>query len=185
MRLFIVGALFFVTTSAAAQSRWTFSTGPEWSRGIPQIRTWGARLRAEYDITRPNSVFGIRLETGARWSPTQSYFYSDGIGTWAGTEQQFDLLVGLNASLSPLPRARVSPYVAVGIFGRQEWTYGSRFFGTSSSSTSTPVRTYSRGDIVGSLGLGFRARVGGRSFQLELRRLYDHNGVTFGTRLPF
>jgi len=73
MRLFILGAaLLFSTTAAAGQSRWTLSTGAEWSRGIPQIRTWGVRFRAEYDLTPPNSVFGLRLEGGARVAPTSS-----------------------------------------------------------------------------------------------------------------
>lgn len=184
MRLFIVSASLFLTTTVAAQSRWTLSTGPEWSRGIPQIRAWGVRFRAEYDLTRPNSIFGVRLESGARWNPTQSYFHTDGIGTWSGTEQQFDLMLGLNASLSPFPRAPVAPYFGFGILGRQEWTSGFQSFGISPASTSVR-RGYTHGDIVGSLGLGIRAPVGGHSFQLELRRLYDHNGLTFGSRLPF
>jgi len=183
MRLVIVGVALLFTTSAAAQSRWTLSTGPEWSRGIPEIRTWGARLRAEYDLTRPNSVFGLRLEGGARWNPTQSYFFSDGIGTWSGTEQQFDVLLGFNASLARIP-GPLTPFASFGIFGRQEWTTGSRSFGLSSSSSGFRGST-TRGDIIGSFGLGLRARVVRQSFQIEYRRLYDHNGLTFGTRLPF
>ena len=184
MRLLIVSAAVLVTTTAAAQSRWTLSTGPEWSRGFPQTRTWGVRFRGEYDLTRPNSVFGVRLESGARWNPTQSYFHTDGIGTWSGTVQQFDLMLGFNTSLSPLPRAPLAPYFSFGILGRQAWTSGFQSNGISHGSMSVR-RGYTHGDIVGSLGLGIRAPVGRRSFQLELRRLYDHNGLTFGTRLPF
>src|SRR5207249_12264350 len=51
------------------------SVGPEWGRVTPATSLWGMRLRAEYDLTRPNSVLGLRLEGGARWGPTQSYFY--------------------------------------------------------------------------------------------------------------
>lgn len=186
MRLFIVGAACLLASPVTAQSRWTLSTGPEYSRGsIPELRRWGVRFRAEYDLTPPNSVFGVRLEGGARWSPTQSYFFSEGIGAdqfiWAGTKQQFDVMLGFNTSLSPLPRAPVAPYFSFGIFHRQVWTYGSETFGSSTFRWSGS--TY--GGIIGSLGLGLRARVGGRAYQLELRRLYDHNSLTFGTRLPF
>jgi len=75
----------------------------------------------------------------------------------------------------------------MGIFGRQLWRQGSSFFHDRSTSyfQTSPGRSWSRGDIIGSLGLGLRARLDGRSFQLELRRIYDHNGLTFGTRLPF
>jgi outer membrane protein with beta-barrel domain len=187
MRLFIVCAALVVslTTSAAAQSRWTVSAGPEWGLVTPVTHLWGFRVRAEYDLTRPSSAFGLRLEGGTRWSPTQSYFFSDGIGTWAGTEQKLDVMVGLNASLSPMPRARVSPFVSFGVFGRQTWVNGSKFFGLGSPSGTIPDITNTRGDIIASLGVGARVRLGGRSFQLELRRLYGQNGFTFGTRLPF
>src|SRR5262245_16586870 len=187
MRLFMASAaLLFVSSSAAAQSRWTLSTGPEWSRGIPQIRTWGARFRAEYDLTPPNSVFGLRLEGGARWNPPQSYYFFDGIGTWAATdEEQFDVLLGFNASLAaPIP-GPVSPYASLGVYRRQQWTSGYHSFGLSDSSSIRYEGTYSRANIVDGLGFGLRARLGGRLFQIEYRRLYDHNGLTFGTRLPF
>ena len=188
MRLFVVGvALLFITTTAAAQTRWTFSAGPEWGRVTPTTSLWSMRLRAEYDLTRPNSVFGLRLEGGARWSPTQSYFYSRDSISRGGTEQRNDVMLGVSAFLSPIPRARVAPYVTMGIFGRQLWTHGSSFFEDRLTrySASSPEHTLSRGDIIAALGVGLRAQLGGRSFQLELRRIYDHNGLTFGTRLPF
>lgn len=188
MRLLFVGVvLFLCTTSVAAQqpSRWTFSAGPEWYRN-PKARLWGMRLRAEYDLTRPSSVFGLRLEGGARWGPTQSYFYQSVGGSAGGTEQRMDLIVGFSGSLSPLPRSRFSPYVTMGVYGRQLWTQGS-FFSQDSifGSRSIPYSSRTSGDFIGSLGLGLRARLGSHSFQLELRRIYDHNGLTFGTRLPF
>ena len=52
MRLFIVGVALLSATSAAAQSRWTLSTGPE--RRVGEMRAWSARLRVEYDLTKPN-----------------------------------------------------------------------------------------------------------------------------------
>jgi hypothetical protein len=187
MRLFIVGValLSSLSTTAAAQSRWTFSAGPEWYRN-PQARLWGMRLRAEYDLTKPGSVFGMRLEGGARWGPTQSYFYQIGGRSQGGTEQRMDLIFGLSGALSPFPRARVSPYVTMGIYGRQMWGQWSSYFQDSTfGSRSIPYHSFSGGDIIATLGLGLRARVGGHSFQLELRRIHDHNGLTFGTRLPF
>lgn len=185
MRLLIVGAALLFTTTAAAQSRWTVSTGPEWSRGIPALRTWGLRARAEYDLTKPNSVFGLRFETGARWSPTQSYFYSSGFDTQSGMEQRVDLMLGLNASLSPIPHARVSPYVTFGVFGRQEWMHGSWSYGSGSNSWTSPLHSITRGDMIGAFGGGLRFRLGGHAFQMEYRWIHSQAGLTFGTRLPF
>ena len=123
MRLFIVGALLLLSSTAAAQSRWTVSAGPEWNRSwiAPLERTLGVRTRAEYDLTRPNNVFGLRFETSARWSPAHGYSRSSGSDAWGGTVQSFDLMLGFNASVSPMPRARVSPYVTVGVYGVQQW----------------------------------------------------------------
>ena len=82
MRLFIVGAalLFSVSTTAAAQSRWTFSAGPEWSGVGNNSHIYGGRLRAQYDLLRPDRPLRLHLEFGGRWDPTQSYFntLSDG-----------------------------------------------------------------------------------------------------------
>ena len=191
MRLIIAGVAFVLCTSTAlAQepSRWTLSAGPEWGLVAPHTHLWGMRLRAEYDLTKPNSVFGLRLEGDARWSPTQGYFYSDNVATWSGIEQRNDLMLGFSGSISPFPRAHIAPYVTMGVFARQLWIHGAREFSFQSGSfaQSSPVSTRSSGDIIASLGVGLRARLAGRSFQLELRRLYNaQNGLTFGTRLPF
>jgi len=185
-------ALPFAVTTAAAQdtpptpSRWTLSAGPEWTYVSPADRLWSMRARAEYDLTRPNSVFGLRLEGAFRWSPTQSYYYSSGSFTFGGTEQRTDVMLGVTGSLSPMPRARFAPYVTLGIFGRQEWRSGLTFrddrFTPSSYAAAFPP---SQGNIIGVLGLGLRGRLGGRSFQIEYRRIYNSSGLTFGTRLPF
>src|SRR5689334_1232503 len=83
-------------------------------------------------------------------------------------------------------RGRFTPYVTMGVFGRQTWTGGSMFVhDTTSLSWDIPSFRSSRGDIMGTLGLGLRGRLGSRSFQLELRRIYSSNGLTFGTRIPF
>ncbi len=185
-------ALSFVFGTVAAQdnlptpSRWTLSTGPEWSRGIPALRTWGLRTRAEYDLTKPSSVLGLRLEGSSRWSPTQSYFYDNGFSSYSGTEQRFDLMLGLSGFVSPMPRARISPYVTMGVFAFQEWMHGLHAYHTNGSNWSnSPIHTDSRGDFAASLGLGLRTRIGGRTFQLEYRWIESQTGLTFGTRLPF
>lgn len=186
MRIVIVGAALLVATSAAAQSRWTFSAGPEWTSVTPKDHVWGMRARAEYDLTKPNSVLGLRLEGAALWSPTQSYFYEGSYYTSGGTQQGTDLMLGVNGSLSPIPHARVAPYVTMGIYGRQQRIYGSGFFNSSlTGASSSPPSARYRGDILGTLGLGVRMRLMGRAFQLEYRRIYDSNGLTFGARLPF
>src|SRR6266568_1480289 len=170
-RLFVLSVLLlFSATAGLAQSRWTLSVGPEWTKVTPTISWWGMRLRAEYDLIKPPSVFGLRLEGGARWGPNQHFFSESSSRTEFGAEQQMDLMLGFTGSLSPLPRARFSPYVAMGIFGRQMWRRGSRF---------------TQDSVFGTLGLGLRARISGRSFQLELREIYNHYGLSFGTRLPF
>src|SRR2546426_5643223 len=71
MRLLIVGAalLFSVSTTAAAQSRWTLSAGPEWTGTLSNGHFYGGRLRAEYDLITPTSPFRLRLEAGTFWSP--------------------------------------------------------------------------------------------------------------------
>jgi len=91
MRVLVAGVAFVLcTTTGLAQqpSRWTVSVGPEWTRTIANTHLWGARLRAEYDLTRPSSVFGLRLEGGARWGPTQSYFYESGPRSQGGVVEQ-------------------------------------------------------------------------------------------------
>src|SRR5437867_5489481 len=129
MRLVVIGAAALVLASpVVAQSRWTFSAGPEWGLVAPRTHLWGMRLRAEYDLTKPGSVFGLRLEGGARWSPTQSYYYTDQVATWSGSEQRSGLMLGINGSFSPLAHARIAPYVTMGVFGRQTWMHGSWFF---------------------------------------------------------
>jgi hypothetical protein len=185
MRLFIVGAALLLTSTAGAQTRWTFSAGPEWHRSWG-THLWGVRLRAEYDLTKPTRVFGLRLEGGARWGPTQGFFDESGSRSVGGQDQTTDLMLGLSGAISPFARGRLSPYVAMGVFGRQMWRQGSFFVRDSTLlSYERPYSSDSRGDIIGTLGLGLRARLGDRSFQLELRRLYYHNSLTFGTRLPF
>src|SRR5438132_10355361 len=88
MRVFIAGVAFVLcTTTGLAQepSRWTVSVGPEWTQAGPYAHLWGARLRAEYDLTRPSRLFGLRLEGGARWGRRQSNFYERGPASKGGS----------------------------------------------------------------------------------------------------
>lgn len=183
MRLCIVGAALLLTSTAAAQSRWTLSTGPEWTRWTPSVHLWGVRLRAEYDLVKPNSVFGLRLDGGALWGPTQNYVFASGSSIQGGVDQTADIMLGVSAAIAPFPRARLSPYVSAGVFGRQVWRTGSFF--VQDSTVNTFDTGSSRGYVITTVGLGLRAQLSGRSFQLELRGIHDHFGLTFGTRLPF
>jgi len=187
MRWFLVlGFAFLLAGSSAAQtpSRWTLSAGPEWSGWWWGTHLWGVRLRAEYDLAKPSSVVGLRLEGGARWGPTQSYFHQFGSRSVSGFDQTTDIMLGFSGAISPFPRARLSPYITMGVFGRQVWRGGATFV-RDSTFPSYNLPHSSHGDIMATLGLGLRARLGGRSFQLELRRIHYNNSLTFGTRLPF
>ena len=187
MRLFIVSAalLFSLSTTAVAQSRWTVSAGPEFMRWDPRVHMWGMRVRAEYDLTKPASVFGLRLEGGVLWSHPQSWHVESGAPRQGGVDQTTDIMLGLSGAITPFPKARVSPYISLGVFGRQVWRHGSFFIHdpTLPSYESSYLRS-SRG-VMATLGLGLRVRLAGRSFQLELRAIQDHSDLTLGTRLPF
>jgi len=188
-RLFIlsIGFLSWATTGVT-QSRWTVSAGPEWT----EFRSlWGLRFRADYDLLKQERPFQLRPQGGARWGPTQQFRYSLGaFRTFFGEDQTLDLTFGVAAALSPLPRARFSPYATFGVSARQAWSRGwsgSRD-STGSWTGSTTPRSSTYGDVFYALGAGMRTRFGGRVFQLEIRRLSFSpltNSVTLGTALPF
>ena len=186
MRLFIVGAALLFTTTAGAQTRWTLSAGPEWS-SVPNV--WGMRLRADYDLVGRRSPLRIALLGGARWGPTQTFRQSLGSGSsFYGSDQSVDLTFGAVAAFTPVPRARVSPYLTFGVLARQTWSYGwSRWTSGVDGSLllDQPERFRTVGQIFSSLGLGVRAKIAGRMFQVEIRRVYDFTSLTFGTSLPF
>lgn len=189
MRLFFVGVvLLFCTTSGVAQqpSRWTLSAGPEWTRTFVGSKL-GGRLRAEYDLVAPTSPLRLRAEAGTFWSPTQSFWgtYIDG-STVQGFNQTVDLTFGFSAAIAPLPRARFSPYIMMGAYARQAWSHGTSSFRDSNGNlvSINPEGSRTVGDVLFQAGIGIRARIGGRMFQLELRH-FDHRALTFGTSLPF
>ena len=67
MRLLVLGVALLITTTAAAQSRWIVSAGPQWNPLTNQI---AGLLRAEYDVLRPDRPLRLRLEAGGLWGPT-------------------------------------------------------------------------------------------------------------------
>ena len=187
MRLLIAGAALLFATTAGAQTRWTFSVGPEWTTTMSNGHFYGGRVRAEFDIIKPTSPFRLRLEAGGFWSPTQSFFgsYLDGSSVY-GSKQSVDLTFGMSAAIAPVPRARFAPYVLMGIYARQSWSHGANAFRNPDGSLAwnDPERSRTFGDVLLQPGIGIRARIGGRMFQLEMRH-FAHRSLTLGTNLPF
>lgn len=186
MRLVIVSVVSLVAAStAAAQSRWTLSAGPEWTPFV-NGQFYGGRVRAEYDLTKPTRPLRLRLEGGGFWSPTQDFSGSYVIvgGTFGGARQTFDLSFGVSAALTPLPNARFSPYVVMAAVARQSWRRESIWRQYSGSAPQFNQGTTSTGDLLLQPGVGIRALIARRVFQVEWRH-YDHRSLTLGTQLPF
>jgi hypothetical protein len=191
MRSFLVLflAVSFISTAAAqtvpSPSRWTLSAGPSWRFNSTEL--WGMRFRANYDLIKPYRPLQLRLEVGGLWGPTHSFLrsYTDG-PIVLGQDQTVDLAFGLSASLSPLPRARLAPYVTFGVLARQVWSHGWEVpDGPLGLYGSTTPQSVTFGEIVSTFGFGVRARLGGRPLEIEYRILGHHQSVTIGTRLPF
>jgi len=72
----------------------------------------------------------------------------------------------------------------VGALARQSWRHSSSFYFPSGTGTSTSGTS---GDIVFPFGLGLRARIARRMFQVEIRRFQGLHTTTLmvGTNLPF
>lgn len=190
MRVFILGAvLLFATMPAAAQTRWTMSVGPEWTPyGGSQFI--GGRVRADYDLFTPTKPLRMRLELGGFWEPTHDYYGSYYLlgGAVSGSKQTMDITFGLSAAVSPFPRARFAPYVAVGVSARQLWGHVTNYVWPAGG--GSPTITYASGtsgELVFPVGLGLRARIAGRMFQVEIRRFQGQRtrGLMMGTSLPF
>jgi len=184
MRLLIVCVALLSATSAAAQSRWTLSAGPEWTSNLGGFI--GGRVRGEYDLMRPTKPLRLRLELGGYWEPTQNYSgtYVLAGGSFAGSRQSVDLTFGVSASLTPLPRARVAPYVTFGVLGQQLWAHGDYFITTADTNTNGTF-SGSLGRIIVPFGLGIRGRLGSRMLQVEIRRSEHRTALMIGTSLPF
>jgi len=186
MRLFIAGLALLFTTAASAQSRWTLSAGPEWTPSV-NGHFYGGRVRAEYDLIKPAGPLRLRLEGGGFWSPTQNFSGSYVLvgGTFAGARQIFDLSFGLSAALTPLPNARLSPYVVMAAVARQSWRRESLWRQFEGSAPQLSSGTGSSGDVLLQPGLGIRARIASHLFQVEMRKFEHTHAVVIGTNLPF
>jgi hypothetical protein len=187
MRLFVVGAVLVLATPLAAQSRWTVSGGPEWTSNYSSDDLhFGGRVRAEYDLTRSDKALRLRLELGGFWQPSYNYFGTliDGTAVWGGA-QTADLTFGITAALAPFPKARFSPYATIGILAQQYWSHGWFEWESPQGQGSYQRFSQSEGTMIGPLGIGMRARLGNRMFQVEFRQLAHRHALLFGTSLPF
>ena len=186
MRLLVLGVALLITTTAAAQSRWIASAGPQWNPLTNQI---AGLLRAEYDVLRPDRPLRLRLEAGGLWGPTQDFTVAYRLldQTVQGESQFADLRVGIAASYTPLPHVRIAPYFTFGYVARQVWGHGWSSIVNRDGSTAafTPEHSATRGYVNPAAGFGIRARLGQRQFQLEIRRMSNFNSLTLGTTLPF
>ncbi len=189
LRLFIVGVALLVSTTAAAQTRWTLSAGPEWTPYFSTSDFIGGRVRGEYDLITPTKPLRLRLELGGYWEPSQTYVVDriDG-STVAGWKQSMDLTFGISASFTPVPGARVAPYLTIGALARQAWKNVSTFYFPAGNGTPTVGRASgTAGDMVFPLGVGLRARIAGHMFQVEMRQFRQQHStaLTVGSNLPF
>ena len=167
---FVTAALAFVSAIAPAQIATPAKTpgpvvlalGPARGRGGA-----GLHLRAEYYLTQRERLVSLRAEVGGRWAPTQAFL---------------DVTVGLAAILTPLPTATFSPYLVTGIVAIQSWS--GKPDGSPVFPGSQHVSFIGADFTGGVLGLGLRARLGNRVFQLEARRLETTRALTLGVALP-
>jgi len=154
----------------------------------------GFYLRAEYHFTAPERVVGLRVHVGGFWTPNQSYsaptvLYGDGT-TFQGRAQAMALDVGITGSVTPWPRARLSPYVLGGIAGWEQWTHqGFGYYRRADGSVTgfTPSSgTASYGTFRLVTGVGLQVRLGGRLLQIESRKLaHGQSMLGLGTVLRF
>ena len=131
----------------------------------------GGGLRAEYSVTPPEHVVGLRVHLGTFWTPPQSYSRPS-----------------IQYGEARRPRGRVSPYAVAGVAGFQTWRQGSGYYrrGDGSVAEFVPPGSGTHGDIRAIVGAGLRVRVGGRLLQLEARELRGSlSVVTLGTALHF
>jgi hypothetical protein len=135
----------------------------------------GLHLRAEYHILRDRWL-GLRIEGGGRWTPTQNFSFApvDQYGSW----QYMDVNLGVAATITPVPRGRIAPYLVFGVSATQSWT-NIQYYGTQSR-----TRSGSYGSLDTFWGLGTRVRLGERLIQMELRLSHRYD-LTIGTGFRF
>ncbi len=152
----------------------------------------GGELRAEYSVTPPEHVVGLRVHLGTFWTPTQNYSrpsiqYGEG-STFEGVGQTALVDLGVTGSITPWPRGRVSPYAVAGVAVFQTWRQGSGYYRRSDGSVAefVPPGSGTRGDIRAIVGAGLRVRAGGRLLQVEARELRgSFSAFSLGTTLHF
>jgi len=152
----------------------------------------GLHVRAEYSLSPLERVVGARLHLGAFWTPTQSYsrpsaLYGEG-STFEGFGQSAHLDFGVTGSVTPWPRARVSPYVVAGVAALQQWRYGSGYYrrADGTMAESFPPGSSTRGGFTAVVSAGLRLRVGRHLWQLEARQLPGKQStLSLGTALRF
>jgi hypothetical protein len=152
----------------------------------------GPHLRAEYRLTPLTRIVALRVHLEAFWTPSQSLsrpsaLYGDG-STFEGFGQSAHLDVGVTGSVTPWPRARLSPYIVGGMAALQQWNYGSGYYrrADGSMAESFPSRGDTRGGFTAVVGAGLRVRLGGHLWQLEARQLPGfQSALSLGTALRF
>jgi hypothetical protein len=175
-------------SSLAAQepvrpARFVLAVGPAWTQ-VPHLP--GVQLGVQYDLARYR-WFGLQLDAGGYWQPTQSYSLSSPFATVEGTGQSLHVHVGSAAKVTPFPRAWISPYGLMGIAAVQLWTTGVSYYRTSTGSVASVTRgSGTSGELRAFMGLGLRLRFGDRPVQLEMRRFSGIvDAFTLGTALRF
>jgi hypothetical protein len=165
--------------------RFLFAVGPTWNRGLT-----GLHVRAEYPFLR-HTWISLRVEGGGRWTPTQAFsqpsiLYGDGShvqGTW----QYADLNFGVAATVTPVSRGRVAPYLLFGVAALQAWTNGQTYYTNPQGGLAymNPPGSATRGEIASLWGLGTRVRLNDRTIQIELRTSGARRDLAIGSSLRF
>src|SRR6266576_6579279 len=170
--------------------RLILSAGLGW--GACHCRLQGGQLRAEYSLTPPEYVVGLRVQLGTFWTPTQPYsfpsvVFPDGGSFVEGVGRSTVLDFGVTGWITPWPRGRVSPYIVAGVAALREWTHGSAYYRSADGTAAWFMPPGSGGhNIRAIVGAGLRVRVGGRLLQLEARELRRSlSAFTLGTGLHF
>ncbi len=152
----------------------------------------GGQLRAEYSVTPPEHVVGLRVQLGTFWAPTQRYsipsvLFPDGGSFVEGVGRTTVLDFGVTGSITPWPGGRVSPYVVAGLAALQTWTHRSAYYRSADGTAAWFLPPGSGGhNIRAIVGAGLRVRVGERLLQLEARELRGSlSAFTLGTGLHF
>jgi hypothetical protein len=152
----------------------------------------GFHFRADYQVTAPDRLFGLRVHAGGFWTPNQSSSVPVLAPGSAGTTfesraQSIGLDFGVSAAMVPWPRGTISPYALVGIARRQQWSYGSGYYraGDGTATELIPASRLSGGTYAAFTGVGVQLRFGGRLMQFESRRSGHQKQLGVGTSLRF